>query len=137
MARWPVVGPGAGTGVVVAANFGSVRTYELSVSLVSSITPSRSIVSFNSVTDGSKLDNSKFSWVAVLPALSPCASAIAIGELSSAAMLTVSNLSVGTSESFVIAQWTEINPQLTRSEGRPGGTSRNGLGSVEVVSGAS
>ena len=137
MARWPVVGPGAGTGVAVALIFGSVRTYESSVSLVSSITPSGSIVSFNSVTDGSKLDNSKFSWVAALPALSPCASAIAIGELSSAAMLTVSNLSVGTSESFVIAQWTKISPQLTCSEGRPGGTSRNGLGSVEVVSGAS
>ena len=137
MARWPVVGPGAGTGVAVAANFGSVRTHELSVSLVSSITPSGSIVSFNSVTDGSKLDNSKFSWVAALLALSPCASAIAIGELSSAAMLTVSNLSVGTSESFVIAQWTKISPQLTRSEGRSGGTSRNGLGSVEMVSGAS
>ena len=137
MARWPVVGPGAGTGVAVAPIFGSVRKYESSASLVSSITPSRSIVSFNSVTDGSKLDNSKFSWVAALPALSPCASAIAIGELSSAAMLTVSNLSVGTSESFVIAQWTKISPQLTCSEGRSGGTSRNGLGSVEMVSGAS
>ena len=137
MARWPVVGPGAGTGVAVAPIFGNVRKYESSASLVSSITPSRSIVSFNSVTDGSKLDNSKFSWVAALPALSPCASAIAIGELSSAAMLTVSNLSVGTSESFVIAQWTKISPQLTRSEGRSGGTSRNGLGSVEMVSGAS
>ena len=137
MARWPVVGPGAGTGVAVAANFGSVRAYELSVSLVSSITPSRSIVSFNSVTDGSKLDNSKFSWVAALSALSPCASAIAIGELSSAAMLTVSNLSVGTFESFAIAQWTKFSPELTRSQGRPGGTSRNGLGSVEMVSGAS
>ena len=132
-----MVGPGAGTGVAVAANFGSVGTHELSVSLVSSITPSGSIVSFNSVTDGSKLVNSKFSWVAALSALSPCASAIAIGELSSAAMLTVSNLSVGTFESFAIAQWTKFSPELTRSQGRPGGTSRNGLGSVEMVSGAS